>query len=278
MNLGIRAHDVQIFDDIEQLSNRLKELGFSYLQFAPRVSLNKTTDGGKKVSFGLANQVKNALTKNQIQIAILGCYVNMIHPDLELREEGLEQFEDYLSLAGTFGANLVASETGSVDPEFHRTDDNYVKEVVDEAIKSIERLADTADKTGTLFGIEPGVNHPIHDIKTTQRVLDEVKSPNLKIVLDPMNLMLNKSDDEYAVLKNAIQVFGSKIYAFHIKDYDFIDGKKVGMPIGEGIAPLKEMLSLIWKEQPEAYVILDETPQKNFDISLKRIETIVSSI
>jgi hypothetical protein len=50
------------------------------------------------------------------------------------------------------------------------------------------------------------------------------------------------------------------------------------MPIGEGIAPLNEMLSLIWKEQPEAYVILDETPQKNFDISLKRIETIVSSI
>ncbi|WP_157779206.1 hypothetical protein [Loigolactobacillus coryniformis] len=55
MNLGLRAHDVQIFDDVPNLAKRLSQLGFNYIQFAPRVSLQKTTQTGANVSFGLAN-------------------------------------------------------------------------------------------------------------------------------------------------------------------------------------------------------------------------------
>ncbi|MDN2453160.1 sugar phosphate isomerase/epimerase family protein [Lactobacillus sp. UCMA15818] len=278
MELGIRAHDVQIFDDIDNLSNKLSNLGFSYIQFAPRVSLAKTTSNGENISFGLANKVKWSLERNNIQIALLGCYVNIIHPNLTKRKREVKIFQKYLSMSSSFGSALVATETGSVDPTFHLTSNNYKNKVIDATIEQVRLLVTSAEKCGCLVGIEPGVNHPIYNVAVTKKLVEEIKSPNLKIILDPMNLVLKEKDNEYSILVDAINAFGEKIYAFHIKDYIFSKGEKVGVPIGDGVAPLKKMLNAMNSFQSSPYVILDEIPQKNFEISLKRINKIATEL
>ena len=45
------------------------------------------------------NISKNILAKEGISVGILSCYINMIHPDLSVRETVLRQFERYLQYA-----------------------------------------------------------------------------------------------------------------------------------------------------------------------------------
>ncbi len=54
---------------------------------------------------------------------------------------------------------------------------------------SVRRLCREAEKYGIIVGIEPGINHPIHTIEKMQRLIDEVASTNLGIILDPTNLI-----------------------------------------------------------------------------------------
>lgn len=278
MKLGIRAHDLPIFNDVDQLAAELHKLNFSYVQFAPRVSLDKLTDSGKNVSFGLADSVRKTFARNKISIAVLGCYVNIIHPDLKLRAKNCQQFEKYLSLASSFGSALVATETGSVDPNFNFTKENWDSKIVEQTINEVRNLTDTAAKLGCLVGIEPGINHPIHSVGLTKRLLQEVSSPNLKIILDPANLVYQASDQATELVAEAIENFGESIYAFHLKDYAFKAGKKVVTPIGTGDAAISEMVKIIADFQCEPYVILDETPQKDFKQSLINANQIIDKL
>lgn len=272
MYLGIRAHDIQIFDDIHSLAKRLEELDFSYIQFAPRVSLQKTTKTGENVSFGLANQVKWELAKHGIQIAVLGCYVNIIHPDAVKRDQAIVQFKSYLSHASSFGTALVGTETGSVDPEFNLTKANYQSNVVDLAIEQVKSMVTAAEKVGCLVGIEPGVNHPIHNLNVTEKMIEEIQSPNLKIILDAANLVTPESTAITPIIQQAFARFGQQIYAFHLKDYVLKNGRIHGVPVGEGIADIQDALTLIQRTTPAAYTILDETPQDHFLRSVKRFK------
>lgn len=278
MKLGLRAHDVTIFDDISNLAKRLHELNFNYVQFAPRASMPETTNHGEKINFGLANQVKQAFTKNDIQIAVLGCYVNMIHPDLAQRKVAMDTFKQYLTTARYFGGNLVGTETGSVDPNFNLTTKNYEPDVIRLATQQIQELTTVAEKTGNLIGIEPGVNHPIHSIEVMAQVLKEVTSPNLQVIVDAGNLVSNEDQKISDVIQKAIDTFGSKIYAFHVKDYVIEGGRAKVVPVGEGIADLPKALQIIQQNQPEAFVILDETPQEHFLRSLSRANLIAQTI
>lgn len=272
MYLGIRAHDIPIFDDIPSLAKRLNDLQFDYIQFAPRVSLQKKTETGENVSFGLANQVKWEFAKYGIQIAVLGCYVNIIHPDITKRESAISQFKDYLARANSFGTVLVGTETGSVDPDFHLTSDNYRSEIVKLAIQQVRKMVTIAEKIGCLVGIEPGVNHPIHNLEITEKLIKEIQSPNLKIILDAANLVTPESTAITPIIQQALTKFGKQIYAFHLKDYVLKNGRIHGVPVGEGIADLQSALTLIQRTMPAAYTILDETPQDHFMRSINRFK------
>ncbi|MCU4685116.1 sugar phosphate isomerase/epimerase family protein [Lactiplantibacillus paraplantarum] len=278
MQIGIRAHDIHIFDNPEKLAISLKEHDFHYVQFAPRVSLSELTHGGTKINFGLGNQVKQAFDKQGIKIAVLGCYINIIDPDLTKREQVLTQFKKYLSLAHSFGTELVATETGSVDPTFRKTPNNFTPIKISETINVIHDLVTTAEKTGTLIGIEPGVNHPIYSLEVTKELLQAIPSPNLQIILDPGSLIMNPDDDPVQILKRGIHDFGERIYAYHIKDYIYHDNHIEITPIGAGQANIESMLQTINAEQPNAYVIADELSANKIEVSLTRLQTMAQRI
>lgn len=278
MKIGIRAHDIQIFDDVENLAIRLEKLGFNYIQFAPRVSLAKTTQAGTNVNFGLAQTVKTIFAQHDIQIAVLGCYVNIINPDINEREKSLELFKHYLILSRYFGSNLVATETGSVDPDFNLTPVNYQSQNIKLATHQIKKLIISAEKLGNLVGIEPGVNHPIYSIDVMQRLLHDIDSPNLQVIVDPANLVTNSQEKVSDVINQAIHTFGNSIYCFHLKDYVIKNGRAYVVPLGEGIADLERSLQIIKEQQPYAFVIFDETPQENLTQSIVRMKALIEKI
>ncbi|MFB9770044.1 sugar phosphate isomerase/epimerase family protein [Lactiplantibacillus modestisalitolerans] len=278
MQIGIRAHDIHIFDDPEKLAASLKDHQFRYVQFAPRVSLAGLTDNGANINFGLGNRVKQAFDANGVKIAVLGCYCNIIDPDETKRAQVLAQFKKYLTVAHSFGADLVATETGSADPTFHKTVNNFTPVKIEETIAVIQELVTAAEKVGCLVGIEPGVNHPIYSLAVTKQLLAAIPSPNLQIVLDPGSLVMEANDDPVEILKQGIAEFGDRIYAFHLKDFVYKQDHIEITPIGEGSADIEAMLRVINAQQPSAYAIADELSSTDIEQSLTHLQTMAQAI
>lgn len=272
--IGIRAHDLPIFDNTEKLAKELNKYALNNVQFSPKFSLKEQTNNGLNMSFGLAHHSEEILTNGHINIAILGCYINIIHPDMNERQKSLRLFKKYLALSKVFKCPLVATETGSVNNLFKPQESNWTKEALSLTIKQIKKLVKASENLGVLVGIEPGVNHPIHNISTIKKMLDEVDSPNLKIIFDPTNLVLNKNDSEIEIVEKGLAQFGDSIYAFHIKDYDFKGNQKIITPFGQGLAPMREIANVIQDYLPHSYVLMEETPHQDFDKSIYNFKKI----
>lgn len=268
--LGIRAHDLPIFDETDKLAQALRDYHLYNIQFSAKFSLKKETNGGNNMSFGLAHRSASILKRAGINVVVFGCYINMIHPDRSERQKAISLFKNYLAYSKSINCPLVGTETGSFNNIFKPQKENYTEKVFEETVTAIKELVETAEKLGVLVGIEPGVNHPIHDVKSTRKILDEIDSPNLKVIFDPMNMVSSPKDNEARIVENGINSFGNEIYCFHIKDYNFKDNQKVVVPFGDGLAPMKEIAKEIKTFKPDPYILMEETPQEEFSRSVDR--------
>jgi len=277
INLGLRAHDFMIEDDLETLATMIEKSGIHYIQFANGISLPALTHNGQQISAGLGMQVARTLRQHDIQIGVLSSYFNLIHPDQVLEQQGMRQFKQYLGLAHQYGAQLVATEPGSVDPSFKPTPANYEAPIVQHAINNIAELVATAEKVGTKVGIEAGVNHPIHSLATIQELLTTVDSPALKIILDPVNLLNeDNKQDLYAILADGLQQFGDQIDAIHVKDYTFTTDKTIVAP-GTGEMDFDRFFKIVNQYQPGALVILDEAPRAGLEAGLAHLQQVIAN-
>ena len=119
MRLGVRAHDFGKLP-VEELAGRIASKGFSCVQLAPPKAIaGFDTDLGR-LSPGFACHVKEAFQRQHLQIAVLGCYINLADPDAGQRQRQLARFKEYLRHARDFGCSVVGTETGSVNPDFSR--------------------------------------------------------------------------------------------------------------------------------------------------------------
>ena len=118
--IGLRAHDYGTNVSPEKLAETLAEFKPACIQLALSKSLsNAPAEGGLSPCYG--RRVRRALEERNIAVAVLGCYINPVHPDPGARELQLRRFEDHLRYARDFGCALVGTETGSrnADCSFH---------------------------------------------------------------------------------------------------------------------------------------------------------------
>jgi sugar phosphate isomerase/epimerase len=204
---------------------------------------------------------RRTLAGQGVDIAVLGCYDNIIHPDAARRESILQKFEAYLRNARHFGAPMVATETGSVNREgFAYTRANFTDEAYQEAVAVIRRLVEFGERVGTIVAIEPGINHPIYNLDRVEQLLDEVDSPFLGIVFDATALLdPHEPVDLAALTSDAFERFGGRIVAAHLDDYRLSDGRVIRCDIDDGVLPVAQILATISAHAPALAVIMEET-------------------
>lgn len=260
MQFGVRGHDVTSARTPEELGRALEELGVPSVQLALAKSFPDLPSGAADVTDQMGERIRAVLAAHGVHVAVLGCYFNMIDPDRAAREAGFETFAAYLAHARAFGAPVVASETGSVDPTFAYTEDNFTPEAFDAAAQMVARLCAVAERYDVTVGVEPGVNHPIHDIDTIARLIERVPSPQLGIILDPTALVTPEIAPQQVELARAvIDQFGARICACHLVDYRLVDGCIERCNVGEGQAPVEELVQLFHERLPHVCVISEFT-------------------
>jgi sugar phosphate isomerase/epimerase len=271
MNIGVRAHDFKK-QPPEGLADDIREFGFTGIQLALGKALSNFDMGTQGLSPGYGNYIRNVFRKRNIDISILGCYINPIHPDRKIREISLRRFEEHLRFARDFGCAIVATETGSVNPDCSYSPETEKESALLDLISVVKRLADTAERYGAIVGIE-GVAHR-HTVNTHERMvklLEMVDSPNVQVVYDPVNFFpFDRLGDHEKHIEEAFELFGDRIVAIHAKDFAIVDGKKDGnLPSGRGEMNYEFFFKLLEEKKPGIHILLEnntpETMKKTVD-------------
>lgn len=259
LRLGVRAHD---FGQLpaDELAARIASRGFSCVQLA----LNKAIAGlnlqAGALDANLAGEIGGAFARHGVGIEVLGCYINPIHPDLPTRRKLLEFFKDHLRFARDFGCGIVALESGSVNADYSPHPANHGEAAFAEMLAGISELVSVAEKYDVTIGFEAVHCHTVSTAQKMRRVLDTIRSKNLRVVFDAANLLSQEQYREQShIIAEALDLLGDDIVAIHAKDFVTESGVLKSVPAGSGQLDFAPVLEFVHHRQAAIPVLLEET-------------------
>ncbi len=268
LNLGVRAHDLNA-QDIDILSGKIHQFGFQHIQFAPCKSFPNLKSS--MLTAGLARHIKIQLAKQHISISVLGCYINMVASDPQLKQAELATFVRNLTLAKEFGASVVATETGSVGNGY--CVENFTSAAFERVFESVKYLVTEAEKLGVMIALEAGVNHPIYSAQKMRELVDRLNSNNVLVILDVANLMtLDNVDTQAQVIEQAFTLLQDRLVAIHLKDFIVKDNKIEFVPFGQGMLLLENILTFVKKEKPYLYCLFENTKEPDLATAYRHVQ------
>lgn len=257
LNLGIRGHDISCQSPLE-LVEKVQQYGFSNIQLAPKKSFPVMFSSQNSLSVGAGQWFQRLFKQYNISISVLGCYVNIASQDDTIRGRALDDFKKHIRLAHSFNCPIVGTETGSVEKGY--TVKNFTEEAYQIIVDSIKELVTEAEKWGVIVGIEAGINHPLYNIQLVQRLLKDISSSHLQIILDCTNLLtIDNYKHQDQIMEEAFEKLGDRIIHIHLKDYQIVDNELVPAPVGQGIMNFIPILKYIKYDNPYINATMEAT-------------------
>ena len=263
MQLGIRLHDIKKAP-LEERLQIAKEQGFKcgHLALSKVISEYSTADAA--LTPGYACYLKRIFAESQIDVAVLGCYLNLANPNEESLKKIQKRYMTHIRFASLLGAGVVGTETGAVNEAYKYEERNHSDEALQIFIKNLKPVVEYAEKMGVIFAIEPVFKHIVCNPKRARQVLNEIASPNLQIIFDPVNLLdISNYQDREQIIHEAIDLLGQDIAMVHIKDFRIEDGKMDSVAAGTGEMDYSEIIRFIKSEKPYVHVTLENTVPEN---------------
>lgn len=263
MQLGIRLHDIKKAPLEERLAIA-KEQGFAcgHLALSKVISEYPVDDGA--LTPGYALYLKRLFAKNELDVAVLGCYLNLANPNEESLKKNVHRYLAHIRFASLLGAGVVGTETGAWNEEYRFEEKNHSKEALEIFIKNLRPVVEYAEKMGVIIAIEPVYKHIVWNPKCARYVLDEIASPNLQIIFDPVNLLdvCNYRERE-TIIAEAIELLGDDIAMVHIKDFKVEENELISVAAGTGEMDYEQIIHFIKKKKPYIHVTLENTVPEN---------------
>lgn len=272
MQLGIRLHDIEKAP-LEKRLQIAKAQGFrcGHLALSKVISEYSVADGA--LTPGFACYLKNLFAASGIDIAVLGCYLNLANPNEESLRKNQARYLAHIRFASLLGAGVVGTETGAVNEAYQYEERNHSEEALRIFINNLRPVIAYAEKMGVIFAIEPVFKHIVCNPQRARRVLDEIASPNLQIIFDPVNLLdISNYQNREEIIKEAIAVLGDEIAVVHIKDFVVEDGKLVSVAAGTGEMDYGDIIRFVKEKKPYIHVTLENTNPQNAEAARAHIQ------
>ena len=263
MQLGIRLHDIKKAPLEERLAIA-NEQGFAcgHLALAKVISEYPVNDGALTPGFAL--YLKKLFAKNELDVAVLGCYLNLANPNEESLAKIKRRYLTNIRFASLLGAGVVGTETGAVNEEYKFEERNHSDEALDIFIRNVRPVVEYAEKMGVILAIEPVAKHIVCNPKRARRVLDEIASPNLQIIFDPVNLLDHSNyQNREEIFAEAIDLLGEDIAMVHIKDFVVKDNELVSVAAGTGEMDYSQIIRFMKEKKPYIHATLENTVPEN---------------
>ncbi|MHB8963978.1 MAG: sugar phosphate isomerase/epimerase family protein, partial [Saccharofermentanales bacterium] len=277
MRIGVRAHDFGKSSP-EKMAKMIGNKNLTSIQLALSKAIEGLDPIDGRLTPGLANYIGETFRKRNIHIAVFGCYINPIHPDKLERKKQLNRFKEHLRYARDLGCSVVGTETGSINPDFSFHPENHSQASYEVFLESLKELVEEAERFGVIVGIEGVKQFVVHSPQIMRKTLDDINSNNLQVIFDPVNFI---NIENYLkcneITKEAFELFGERIIAFHAKDFIIDDGKIKLVPIGKGVMDFTIIIELLKKHKPYINFIIEETNIDTIDESLVYINEILKN-
>lgn len=175
-------------------------------------------------------------------VALSGTY-NMAHPDKAVRDDGLRRLGVVIEAAAGLSVPLVTLCTGTrnADDQWAYDPDNANPSAWADMASEMEKALDLAERHGVDLGIEPEQANIVTSAGDTMRLIAEMGSKRLRIVLDPANLFEQASVAQArAIVAAAVELTAGHVAMAHAKDR-FADGRFAAA--GQGVVDFADFVA-----------------------------------
>ena len=263
MQLGIRLHDTTKLPFEERIA-QVHELGFACGHRALAKVIDEFPPTDEAMTPGLAMYIKNVFARNQVDIAVLGCYLNLANPNKEQLAQTVHRYMAHIRFASWLGCGVVGTETGAPNEQYKFTPECRTEEALQLFINNVRPVVEYAEKMGVVFAIEPVYTHIVSDPKRARRVLDEIDSPNLQNIFDPVNMLhIENYQNRQEVIEEAIDLLGSDIAMVHLKDFTVTEKGLRSTGCGLGEMDYTAVLKFMKERKPFIHATLEDTRPEN---------------
>jgi sugar phosphate isomerase/epimerase len=168
-----------------------------------------------------AEAVAAAARDTGVRLAGVSATYNMIHPDPAVRRAGQDSLAAIAAAAHVMQARVLTLCTGTRDPHdpWRRHLANDAPEAWRDLLAAMELAIAAADSHDVDLGIEPERANVVDSALQARRLLDDMPTPRLKIVLDPANLVdTEPAEEKRRIIADAIDLLADRIVMAHAKD------------------------------------------------------------
>ena len=218
MQLGIFAK-VFVRPTVEESLDAVGSHGLHCVQF------NMTTAGlaplPQHIDPELCDRIRQAMSARGIRMAAVSGTFNVCHPDPEHRRSGLERLRVLATACRRLGTSVITLCTGTRDPDnmwgWHPN--NGTPEAWRDTADTLREALQIAEEADVTLAFEPEVANVVDSAEKGRRLLDEMESPRLKVVMDGANLFhAGQLPRMREVLEAAFALLGKDLVLAHAKD------------------------------------------------------------
>lgn len=218
MRLGIYARTFPGTDPDSVLA-AAAEAGFGLVHY--NMSCSGLAPLRESIPGAVAAGVSDAASRHAIEICGVSATHNVIHPDPGVRRHGLARFSGIAEVASILGTDLLTICTGTRDPDdmWRAHPDNAGPEAWRDLLTSMEQMIRIADDHDIRIGVEPELGNVVSSAAAARRLLDEVRSDRIQVVLDAANLFdAGSRGAQHRVVSEAVELLADRIVVAHAKD------------------------------------------------------------
>jgi sugar phosphate isomerase/epimerase len=218
MQLGIFAKTFPR-PTLEETLDAIAARGLSQVQF--NMSCARLPTLPERLDEDFCVWIARAFRDRGLTMAAISGTFNLCDPSESRLEENLRRLGVLAAACRWLDTRIITLCTGTLDPnDIWRWHPDNVKRVTwERLIESITKAVAIADQFEVTLAFEPEIHNVVSSVSRARRLLDEVDSPWLKVVIDPANLVGPGQFARVAeILDEAFDRLGPDIVLAHAKD------------------------------------------------------------
>lgn len=226
-----------------------------------------------RIDSGVAHRIGEVMRERGLEMVAVSGTFNMIDPDPKKRNSGFQCLDVIAANCQEIGTRLITLCTGTRDPVdlWRAHPENDSPDVWKELVSGMGRALKIAEKHDLFLGIEPELGNVINSAPKARQLLDELKSPRLKIIMDGANLLHGSDlEDPSGIWEEAFDLLGPDIIMAHAKD---LSRDERFVAAGKGALDYGQYLTLLHDVSFPGPLILHGLAESEVDASVQFLNT-----